>query len=574
MRNKAGKIVALSQALIPGAVNGWLDDHPEATTTVQDGAITKAKLNASLQETVDDVSGLKSALNDTDNGLYPIPIVKNSYVKQNGDIAAYPGWDRTDYIPCVPGEKIYLYNSTQTSYCFWYNASKEKVMQLILSTGDLVITPPSNAYYFMISNTTAAMSQLKIRCLARYTELKKEISVVDNKFEVLEQKVPIKNTINLFNTSTITEGKYLSTTTGNLLSGSGFFASDFIYVGDFETVKVSKTHIVCWYDESKAFVSCPESMDSGTNDITLTVPSGVKYLRFSAYDANLNSAQVGENISRDNYYAYGLFTLSGLITDGDNIVVASDGSGDYTSFTLACKENYGNAKDIIVKPGTYNIVLEYVAIWGQDAVDGMADADNETFDGWQYGVKLNGRKYTFLPGAKLVCDWTGHTVNGTHRFSALRVEKNVEIIGLDLDGTNLFYVIHDDYGDNNSQYTNIYRNCRVIGHNISNANCIGGGCKKYSRHIIENCYFDNGGLASSTTVRYHNTNAEGAVPELFISNSFFNGWVTPRYYGTQTSKMRAYINNCKAQKIAVIAESGSYTTENVDLYKWCNEEEE
>lgn len=32
------------------AISDWLDDHPEATTTVQDGSITYAKLNQSLKD--------------------------------------------------------------------------------------------------------------------------------------------------------------------------------------------------------------------------------------------------------------------------------------------------------------------------------------------------------------------------------------------------------------------------------------------------------------------------------------------------------------------------------------------
>lgn len=54
-------------AVIEGAVTDWLDDHPEATTTVQDGSITKAKLDANLQGTVDDVAGLKSEIGDLAN---------------------------------------------------------------------------------------------------------------------------------------------------------------------------------------------------------------------------------------------------------------------------------------------------------------------------------------------------------------------------------------------------------------------------------------------------------------------------------------------------------------------------
>lgn len=265
--------------------------------------------------------------------------------------------------------------------------------------------------------------------------------------------------------------------------------------------------------------------------------------------------------------------IFGAINDSP-IIVDVSGGGDYTSFTQAIKTNIANKKRIYVKPGTYDIVSEYIDIWGAAAVASMQDSDSAIFNGFQYGVMISERTVEFAPGAELVCDWTGHTVDGTHRFCPIRVGYNATIIGLNLDSTYTFYCIHDDYGDGSNPYTNTYRDCRVTGHNIVNANCIGGGCKKYSRHVIENCYFDNGGLPSSTSVRYHNTNAVGAVPELFISNSYFNGWLTPRYYGSQTSKMKAYINNCKAQKIDVLAESASFTTNNVDMFKWNNDEAE
>lgn len=50
--------------IVNAAVSDWLDDHPEATTTVEDGAISYAKLNSSLQGTVDDVGKLKSDVDD------------------------------------------------------------------------------------------------------------------------------------------------------------------------------------------------------------------------------------------------------------------------------------------------------------------------------------------------------------------------------------------------------------------------------------------------------------------------------------------------------------------------------
>ena len=56
----------IDPATIEQAVADWLDDHPEATTTVQDGAISYSKLDATLKGKVDDVDELKNALQATD----------------------------------------------------------------------------------------------------------------------------------------------------------------------------------------------------------------------------------------------------------------------------------------------------------------------------------------------------------------------------------------------------------------------------------------------------------------------------------------------------------------------------
>lgn len=58
-----------TDAQVEQAVNDWLDDHPEATTTVQDGSITKAKLDSNLQGTVDDVVELKSQMTNVENAV-------------------------------------------------------------------------------------------------------------------------------------------------------------------------------------------------------------------------------------------------------------------------------------------------------------------------------------------------------------------------------------------------------------------------------------------------------------------------------------------------------------------------
>ncbi len=48
--------------VIADAVSDWLDDHPEATTTVQDGSITYAKLDATMKGKVDEISSLSDEI--------------------------------------------------------------------------------------------------------------------------------------------------------------------------------------------------------------------------------------------------------------------------------------------------------------------------------------------------------------------------------------------------------------------------------------------------------------------------------------------------------------------------------
>lgn len=60
----AKKIGSPSEAQIESAVDNYLDAHPEATTTVQDGSITKAKLNAELSGEIDEISDINDVFVD------------------------------------------------------------------------------------------------------------------------------------------------------------------------------------------------------------------------------------------------------------------------------------------------------------------------------------------------------------------------------------------------------------------------------------------------------------------------------------------------------------------------------
>ena len=263
------------------------------------------------------------------------------------------------------------------------------------------------------------------------------------------------------------------------------------------------------------------------------------------------------------------YLLPGIGFSENVITVNIDGGADYTSFTRALYENVDTTATIVVAAGTYDIKNEYVELFGKEAVNNMADSDDQIFKGFQYGIIIRNKRIEFLPHSYIVCDWTGNTVDATHRFSPLRVDYNAEIIGLNLTSKSTFYAIHDDYGLSTTPYTVTYQNCRVEGIDLVNSNCIGGGCGYYSWHFLEDCYFTNN-KTSQTVVRYHNTAGEGAQPKVYVSNCFFNSYFTPTYYGNQTSKMKVYVANSTAKKIKKEKESLSYNTDNVVLVKHNN----
>lgn len=99
-------------AVIEQAVSDWLDDHPEATTTVEDGSITEAKLDSNLKGTVDDVSELKSALTYDEGVLDAIsdPVTEEATgTKTTGKTIN----NTASVVDAVSGYYIYTYNITE-----------------------------------------------------------------------------------------------------------------------------------------------------------------------------------------------------------------------------------------------------------------------------------------------------------------------------------------------------------------------------------------------------------------------------------------------------------------------------
>ena len=238
--------------------------------------------------------------------------------------------------------------------------------------------------------------------------------------------------------------------------------------------------------------------------------------------------------------------------------------GDYQSFTEAVYNTVDSGRPIIVQPGTYDIKAEYEQLFGKQQIENMPYTTDLNM--FQWGIQIKNRIIYFMPGSKLICKWDLPT-DFSSRFSPLYLVTNATLIGLDLYAEGTMYAIHDDVWNIDDTYINEYHYCKVIGKNLFNTNCIGGGAGKHSRHIIDNCYFDNG-VPHSVTVRYHNNTFPDSIGDIFISNSYFNAKVAFSNWGPPTNELNVYINNCTVEEIINPFEGEEYHHTNVNIYKW------
>lgn len=236
-------------------------------------------------------------------------------------------------------------------------------------------------------------------------------------------------------------------------------------------------------------------------------------------------------------------------------ILVGDGQ-EYESFTQAVYETIDSGESITVLPGEYDIRQEYTELFCRNVPEAFAR-----------GIYLHDRSITFLPGAKLTCVW-----DMDDGFSPLYIDGGVTLDGLNLYAEGTLYAIHDDPWHRQEPYVNEYMHCRVIGRLLKNANCIGGGVAKNGRIIIDNCWFDNG-VTDSLTVRYHNTDLPDAEGDIWISNSWLNGYLGLCYYG-DSAHLDVYVNGCRAERIETRKETEDSVVQNIDLYAWNNGKEE
>ena len=259
-----------------------------------------------------------------------------------------------------------------------------------------------------------------------------------------------------------------------------------------------------------------------------------------------------------------ILDVSGL-SQRRTIVVAIDGSGDYTKFTDALANAYSRENtDIIVRNGTYDITQEInIEAAGSGPLIG------------------NGTRIYCESDVLILCEYTGSNSSTKSTFSVLTAGTgDYEIHDLNIKCKNIRYCVHDERGTNTEPYNHKYINCHMELDNSENwwdsPQCIGGGLGCYGIIEVDGGYYKglpHVGDNHYGEISYHNTSAASGKSKITIKNVYFaNNTFRAGYHGTNTKITDCFVNGCSmAAQPTVRAEESADVTVNMVLYAWGNE---
>jgi hypothetical protein len=257
---------------------------------------------------------------------------------------------------------------------------------------------------------------------------------------------------------------------------------------------------------------------------------------------------IGENLT---------FTI-----DKTSIIV--DGQNDSNLFRgiVYCYNN--NIRNIVVKPGTYDLITEMQEVYGDDW---ETDITGDTL--LTQGIPLSNMNIVFQPGAFVECNYTGDNATFIELFSPFDLSSgtDVTVTGLHLECGNVRYGIHDDVSRKTTPCVHTFRECYVRKNDNNNVweqpYCLAGGLGTHSKHILIDCDFacDRQGGGSYNVLYYHNnaarTGSDGyiRVENMYCSGRFGSVFAggQPQNVGNATAPM--YVHGCRFTKAPTQADN-------------------
>lgn len=457
------------------------------------------------------------------------------------------------------------YNPTeQTNNKIWDNATNVSVS----------ITPSRDYKYLHLYESGASSITVSV----------KEIGKIEPELEEIKTNY-VNRTIgkNLYNknSDSIVYGKYVNYASGYI---------EDVATMQYETYKViaGETYIASGYTTQlqiaffNGAVLLANYVSGQVNNPFITIPNDCNTMTISIKTSDADDFMLERGTTASSYepYSYGVATddinynavtfekLSSEVRAaiGKNVITVGSVGCDYTSFSLAVKENQNDTAFLLMGE-TFDIEAEYKSIYGNDFFDNYVTYTGND-DPMYRGVNI-GNNCDVIGTTKTVLyfPYSGNNDNVKHRFSILATTQNnlVESIHF-LSNYNCRYAIHDDFATQKG--TNIFKNCYFEGGTVETGNAyIGAGMGVENDYIISNCVFKD---SNTRSISYHN-NVATAMNKLIIEGCYCEGVIYIFHYGTSTEKTPVLIHDCKAKTIILgFADETNYPNENMELLEWNN----
>ena len=192
-----------------------------------------------------------------------------------------------------------------------------------------VFTTPENAAYMGL---TVAVTDLESYMLCESHEFPSKYLPHFEKYETiklssdqvidLDEKLTTyveSEPLNIINTETVTQDKYVSYTDGSVGTNTDFVATDFLPVHpntEYETSK-NYTQQFAFFDEYKTYIS---GQATATPTYKFTTPSNAAYIRFSIEKYKLDSVMVTQSaLFPDTYVPHGLKVAKNLFIESEKL---------------------------------------------------------------------------------------------------------------------------------------------------------------------------------------------------------------------------------------------------------------
>lgn len=266
------------------------------------------------------------------------------------------------------------------------------------------------------------------------------------------------------------------------------------------------------------------------------------------------------------------------------IVVAKDGSGDYSNFSQAVIDAFtiGNC-DIHVKAGDYRVANEMKAIFGDDYFDNATTA-TPYIGGLPFGNNMHiiGTPETYIQFGGNVTEnatvWDQFSIFYSNPLSDSTPETNI-IENLWMQGDKMRYCVHlEKEGTNKLHHEFIVRNCKMVIDNRTNPQtrgsiAVGMGGAFDSTYIIENNVISarfSEVARDHTCIYFHNATSGSPYNRCEIKGNyiFFDGTIRVDESEAGSNRCIVIVNNNNVG--ANIIHNTTETPSNIDYLEWNN----